>query len=216
MNYFAKVTKNVLSAEGSMNAVIMGRKSWESIPPKYRPLAGRVNVVVSRQRDYDLYAPSLSPPDPSHSPPELTLPRRSQAPHSHLADSLPSALSLLSALPSPPIYRTFLIGGAELYSHALTSPLYAHPTSSPLRADRILLTRIATPFECDVRIPEIRQETVEDKLEGWTRSSHAELEAWVGFEVPEGEVREKNLNSPGRTEVAYEFQMWVRKDSVPV
>jgi len=29
--------------------VIMGRKSFESIPPKYRPLPNRVNVIISRR-----------------------------------------------------------------------------------------------------------------------------------------------------------------------
>lgn len=28
--------------------VIMGRKTWESLPPRFRPLPGRLNVVVSR------------------------------------------------------------------------------------------------------------------------------------------------------------------------
>ena len=30
------------------HCVIMGRKTWESLPEKYRPLPGRMNVVVSR------------------------------------------------------------------------------------------------------------------------------------------------------------------------
>lgn len=51
MAYFAKVT----GGGSKKNAVIMGRKSWEGIPDKFRPLKGRVNVVISRQEDYSMY-----------------------------------------------------------------------------------------------------------------------------------------------------------------
>jgi len=34
--------------------VIMGRKTWESIPERHRPLPGRTNVVVTRQAHYRL------------------------------------------------------------------------------------------------------------------------------------------------------------------
>jgi len=37
---------------GKLNAVIMGRKSWESIPAKFRPLPGRLNIVISSQPEY--------------------------------------------------------------------------------------------------------------------------------------------------------------------
>lgn len=36
------------------HAVLMGRKSWESIPEKYRPLPKRLNAVVTRQENYPL------------------------------------------------------------------------------------------------------------------------------------------------------------------
>jgi dihydrofolate reductase len=32
--------------------VIMGRKTWDSLPPKFRPLPGRLNVVVTRQENW--------------------------------------------------------------------------------------------------------------------------------------------------------------------
>ena len=32
--------------------VIMGRKTWDSLPPRFRPLPGRLNVVVTRQPDW--------------------------------------------------------------------------------------------------------------------------------------------------------------------
>lgn len=32
--------------------VIMGRKTWESLPPKFRPLPGRLNIVITRQPDW--------------------------------------------------------------------------------------------------------------------------------------------------------------------
>ena len=32
--------------------VIMGRKTWDSLPPRFRPLPGRTNVVITRQADW--------------------------------------------------------------------------------------------------------------------------------------------------------------------
>ncbi|NNC10730.1 dihydrofolate reductase [Planctomonas sp. JC2975] len=32
--------------------VVMGRKTWDSLPPRFRPLPGRRNIVVSRDLDW--------------------------------------------------------------------------------------------------------------------------------------------------------------------
>ncbi|MEC7851219.1 MAG: dihydrofolate reductase [Bacteroidota bacterium] len=44
MNYFSNMTKG--------HSIIMGRKNWESIPEKYRPLPGRKNIVVTRNKGF--------------------------------------------------------------------------------------------------------------------------------------------------------------------
>lgn len=36
----------------SGHTIIMGRKCWESIPEKFRPLPNRTNVVLTRNKDY--------------------------------------------------------------------------------------------------------------------------------------------------------------------
>ena len=67
MAYFAKITTLVpetVSSENDgthtaenmpgKNAVIMGRSTWESIPKAFRPLKGRINIVLSRG-DIKLY-----------------------------------------------------------------------------------------------------------------------------------------------------------------
>ena len=34
------------------HCVVMGRKNYQSIPDKYRPLSGRTNIVITRQKDF--------------------------------------------------------------------------------------------------------------------------------------------------------------------
>jgi dihydrofolate reductase len=78
--------------------VLMGRKTWESLPPRFRPLPGRRNIVVSRQADY-------------------------VAPGAEIASSLENALVLASTaandLSAANPANIFIIGGAEIYAQAI-------------------------------------------------------------------------------------------------
>lgn len=69
--------------------VIMGRKTWDSLPPRFRPLPGRLNVVVTRQADW-------------------------QAPGAQRAGSLAEAQALC-----PTDAVAWVIGGADIYAQAL-------------------------------------------------------------------------------------------------
>ena len=70
-------------------AVVMGHKTWDSLPERFRPLPGRTNIVITRQTDW-------------------------HAPGALVAHSLEQAMSLCPA-PGP----LWVIGGAEIYAQAL-------------------------------------------------------------------------------------------------
>ena len=73
--------------------VIMGRRTWESLPPRFRPLPGRRNIVLTRQPNW-------------------------QAEGAETAADLASALAL-AATPGPAAGRVCVIGGGEVYAAAL-------------------------------------------------------------------------------------------------
>lgn len=53
MSFFKNITSNNLSYESklSQNVVLMGRKTWFSIPKEYRPLKNRINLVLTNDKD---------------------------------------------------------------------------------------------------------------------------------------------------------------------
>jgi len=93
MAYFKRVTTE--APPGRQNAVVMGRKTYESIPGKFRPLKDRLNVVLSR--------------DPAYA-----------AEGARTARSLEDALTLLAS--EPDVHEVFVIGGGSLYTEALAHP----------------------------------------------------------------------------------------------
>jgi len=83
MKYFMQTTKG--------HHVIMGRKNYDSLPPKFRPLANRTNWVVTRQENF-------------------------QAPGCTVVGSLEAAFA---AIEKEKPKEIFVIGGADIYKQAL-------------------------------------------------------------------------------------------------
>jgi dihydrofolate reductase len=109
--------------------VIMGRRTWDSLPPKFRPLPGRRNVVVTRQADWS-------------------------APGADVANTLERAVAMCE-----PAQHAWLIGGAELYRHAVPLAQIAE------------VTEIDADFEGDTYAPELGPEWTEVAREEHTAAS---------------------------------------------
>ncbi len=48
MTYFKNITSDTADLS-KMNAVIMGRGTWDSIPARFRPLPNRINCILTRK-----------------------------------------------------------------------------------------------------------------------------------------------------------------------
>jgi dihydrofolate reductase len=82
-----------LKALTTGSPVIMGRRTWDSLPPRVRPLPGRSNIVVTRQTQWS-------------------------APGAIAMPSLDAATRHAVGLCAEG-RRIFVLGGAELYAQAL-------------------------------------------------------------------------------------------------
>ena len=93
--------KEVTSAPWNTNenVVIMGRKTWDSIPQRFRPLSKRINIVLTRHSENQFSRGVLK------------------------ASSFDDALELLrSDILKGAFGKVFVIGGAELFQLAINHP----------------------------------------------------------------------------------------------
>ena len=125
LSYFARMTKTT-EDPSKQNAVIMGRKTLESIPEKFRPLKGRLNVVLTRSSKQDICASDNS--------------------SVLVCKSLEDAIKCLENIKEDnKIESCWVIGGAGVYAEAMRND----------RLQEIYLTRILEKFDCDTFFPDI-------------------------------------------------------------
>jgi dihydrofolate reductase len=87
------------------HVVIMGRKTWDSLPLKFRPLPGRVNIVVTRTPD------------------ALVVPEGVE-----VATSPIEALERARVIAQGSLGRVWIVGGAEVYRVLLAECSELHVT----------------------------------------------------------------------------------------
>lgn len=133
MAYFKALTSQTRDSK-KQNAVIMGRKTWDSIPAKFRPLPGRINVILSR---------SMAKPEPASTQEHFTDSENdsslanTRSPAStaakpmpdmagvHVCSSLQAATELLSGPDfSDRVETTFVIGGGQVSERSSEAHLH--------------------------------------------------------------------------------------------
>nr|WP_281534635.1 dihydrofolate reductase [Cryobacterium breve] len=136
--------------------IVMGRRTWDSLPERFRPLPGRRNVVVTRDAGWaaagaeragsvdEALARDASPTDPAATDPAAT----------------------------DPAATIWVIGGGEVYREALA------------RASRLEITELDLAVPGDTRAPAVDGDWTRTHASEWTVSRTGIRFRFVGFERP--------------------------------
>jgi len=104
LKFFKEITEKT-SDPGKKNAIVMGRKTWESIPLQYRPLSGRLNIVLTRSGSFDI----------------------ATSENVVICGSMYSALEILASSPySLSIEKVFVIGGGQIFRYFVFKCTFFH------------------------------------------------------------------------------------------
>jgi dihydrofolate reductase/thymidylate synthase len=148
MKYFKEITSKVPedSYFNYINAVVMGRKTWDSIPEKFKPLPNRLNIILTNQNpesishhDHELVR-IISNFDEIHQ--NILFQSITQSITQSQTENLSENLGE-NTVKQLKIYDIFVIGGGAIYDLALKSPY----------CRKIYLTEIYHNFNCDTFLP---------------------------------------------------------------
>lgn len=138
MEYFTRMTTETID-KNKKNVVLMGRRTWDCLPEKYKPLKDRINMVLTSQ--------SINYGDKAI-----------------VCKSIPNALEVIAELQNE-IERVWVIGGNRVYKEAMESPhfrrLYLTRIKKNFECDTFF-PPIPNNFVL-VRDPIVPQDTQEEK-----------------------------------------------------
>ncbi|MCJ1347106.1 dihydrofolate reductase [Peltigera leucophlebia] len=206
MAFFARVTKKapplLIStkklpppvARKTINAVLMGRKTWSSIPAARRPLKGRVNVVITRSPA--ALATELGQQQQGGR--EVLVAGSIEEGLKKLVTKYPPSNLNIASAPEKPedlaLGRVFVIGGAEIYNRALQME----------NCDRVLWTRLECDWECDVFFPgHVILGGESGSGSEWVQRSNEYSDIWCGENGVGGKTEEDD--------VGWKVELWERE-----
>jgi dihydrofolate reductase len=125
MKHFQTLTTSTNNTN-KLNVLIMGKRTWLSIPPKYRPLKNRINLILSRDEEFVDDVNDLEDP--------MIVAASSMAMASKWIDENREKVE-----------QVFVIGGQQIYEEAINGGW----------CNKIYLTQLHKEFECDTFFPEL-------------------------------------------------------------
>ncbi|MGL1886968.1 MAG: dihydrofolate reductase [Reichenbachiella sp.] len=118
MKYFMETTKH--------HVVIMGRKNYQSLPPKFRPLPNRTNVVITRQENFE-------------------------APNCEVFQDLASGIEFARQQEE---HELFIIGGGQIYELGLplADNIYLTEIDTDIEGGEVFFPQLGPEWEAFSRI----------------------------------------------------------------